>query len=58
MESLLDFLAMGGYGAFVLPAFAVAFMALAGVLGASLWQLRAREGQLKALRSGRSEPRA
>ena len=57
MEPFDEFLDMGGYGAFVLPAFAVAFAALAGVLGVSLWQLRVRESRLKTLQSGRPEPR-
>lgn len=60
MEAISTFLAMGGYAAFVWPAFAVAAVVLAGLLAASMRSLSARERTLGALRAqgrGRRTPR-
>ena len=55
MGALQNFLAMGGYAAFVWPAYALAAMVLAGLLATSLRQLRKAEAELAAL--GLSRPR-
>ncbi|MFQ5955131.1 MAG: heme exporter protein CcmD [Kiloniellales bacterium] len=52
MESISTFLQMGGYAAFVWPAFAVTAVVLAGLLVASLSTLSARERLLRALEAG------
>jgi heme exporter protein D len=57
MESFAQFLAMGGYAAFVWPAYAIAAVVMIGVLAQSLRALRAREAELAAL-GETSEPRA
>lgn len=60
MEAISTFLAMGGYAAFVWPAFAVAAVVLAGLLAASMRGLSARERTLGALQAqgrGRRIPR-
>jgi heme exporter protein D len=46
----LDYLAMGGYAAYVWPAFGVAAAVLGGLLAASLRTLRARRAALEAMR--------
>lgn len=52
-ESMSDFLAMGGYGAFVWGSYAVCF----GLLGALTWQSahvwRRRKQELEALQGSR-----
>ena len=54
-----DFLAMGGYAAYVWPAYAVAMAMLVGTLVATLAGLRRREATLKALEAARPpRPRA
>jgi heme exporter protein D len=53
-----SFLAMGGYAAFVWPAFALTLMVLGGLLLGSLRTLRAREAELRALEAGRPGRRA
>ncbi len=50
--SLSAFLEMGGYGAYVWPAFALTAAVLVGLLVASVRSLRAREKDLTRLRSG------
>lgn len=45
---------MGGYGAFVWPAFALTAVALIGLLLVSLHALRAREAELRRLRGDRT----
>ena len=52
MPSMSAFLAMGGYAAYVWPAFAVAFVVLVGLLVVTLRTLRANEAALKALEGG------
>ena len=49
MAEIGQFLAMGGYAAFVWPAFAVAAAVLAGLLVVSLRGLRRREAALALL---------
>lgn len=44
-----QFLAMGGYAAFVWPAYGVALLALGGLLVQSLRQYRARQSELERL---------
>jgi heme exporter protein D len=49
---------MGGYAAYVWPAYAVAALVLIGLLGASLRDLRRRQeilGRLEALRPARAK---
>lgn len=54
-EAVQEFLAMGGYAAFVWPAYALAATVLIGLLVVSLRQLRKAEAELAAL--GVSRPR-
>jgi heme exporter protein D len=55
IESIQEFLAMGGYAGFVWPAYALAAIVLVGLLAISLRQLRNAEAELAAL--GPSRPR-
>jgi heme exporter protein D len=48
-EAIRNFVAMGGYAAFVWPAYALAAIVLAGLLAVSLRQLRRAESELAAL---------
>ncbi len=45
-----DFFAMGGYAAFVWPAFGFAALVLIGLLAQSWWAARRRETELEQLR--------
>ncbi len=45
-----DFFAMGGYAAFVWPAFGFAALVLIGLLAQSWWAARRREAELEQLR--------
>ena len=49
MNALASYLEMGGYGAYVWPAYGAAAVVLIGLVVASLRTLRAREAALKAL---------
>ncbi len=49
MNALASYLEMGGYGAYVWPAYGTAAAVLIGLVVASLRTLRAREAALKAL---------
>ena len=49
MNALASYLEMGGYGAYVWPAYGAAAVVLIGLVAASLRTLRAREAALKAL---------
>jgi len=51
MEQVQTFLAMGGYGAFVWPAFALTAVVLIGMLVTTLRRLRALQGELDRLRA-------
>lgn len=52
MQSLSGFLEMGGYAAFVWPAYALTAIVLVALAVSSLLNLRARRSALDALRSG------
>ena len=49
MESLAEFLAMGGYAGFVWPAYLIMAAVLAGLLVASQRSLKSAEAALRAL---------
>jgi heme exporter protein D len=49
MSGLTEFVAMGGHGAFVWPAYAIAAIVLFGVLGASWTQLRRVRDRLRRM---------
>lgn len=51
MSALASYLEMGGYGAYVWPAYGAAAAVLIGLVVASLRTLRTREAALKALES-------
>lgn len=53
MDRLSDFLAMGGYGAYVWAAYLIAAVVMLALLIGSLRSLRAQESRLAALRQGR-----
>ncbi|MDH3230513.1 MAG: heme exporter protein CcmD [Alphaproteobacteria bacterium] len=53
-----EFLAMGGYAAFIWPAYGVTTVLLGGLLGLSLKSMREREMLVDSLRSHRSQRRA
>ncbi len=55
MDAITDFLSMGGYGAYVWPAFVVTAVVLAAMLVFSLREIRAREAELEALQRGQGE---
>ena len=57
-DSWGEFFAMGGYAAFIWPAYAVAAILLFGLLGLSLKSMREREALVESLRSHRSRRRA
>ena len=56
-DTVSSFFAMGGYAAFVWPAYALAAGVLVGLLLVSLRQLRRAETDLAAQRGGRPETR-
>lgn len=49
METLTDILAMGGYAAFVWPAYAVTGAAMLGMAFLSLRELRRAQARIRAL---------
>lgn len=53
MDRLSEFLAMGGYGGYVWPAYLIAAGVLAALLVASLRTVRKQESRLAALRQAR-----
>jgi heme exporter protein D len=53
MEAVTAYFAMGGYGAFVWPAYGIAALAMIGVLFASLRAVRTREAELEQLQKMR-----
>jgi len=55
---MTEFFAMGGYAAFIWPAYAVTAVLLCGLLGLSLKSMREREALVESLRSSRSRRRA
>lgn len=60
MDGLLQFLAMGGYAAYVWSAYGVALMVMAVLLVATLRSLKRRDGELGLLqgRAGRRRTQA
>lgn len=50
---MVEFFAMGGYAAYVWPAYAAAALVMIGILVATLKELRSREATLKALEGSR-----
>lgn len=48
-----DFFEMGGYGAFIWPAYAAAAVLLAGLLAVSWRTMRRREALVESLRANR-----
>ncbi len=55
MVQAVDYLAMGGYAAFVWPAFLIAAVVMGALLAMSLRGLRARRAELEALQGSRAE---
>jgi len=53
MDALSDILGMGGYGAYVWPAFILAAVVLGGLLVNSVMTLRRREREAQALEAQR-----
>ena len=56
MSGLDDFFHMGGYAAYVWPAYGVAAAVLGGLLAGSLSRLRRAERQLAALETSYDNP--
>jgi len=56
METLSQFLAMGGYAVFVWPAYALAAVVMIGLLAQTVHALRARERDLAELGETRGKP--
>lgn len=54
-DSIAAFFEMGGYARFVWPAFAIAFVVMAGFIVTSWYTLRARQASLEALQG--AQPR-
>ncbi len=54
MEQIAEYLSMGGYAAFVWPAFAVAAAVMGALALVSRRGLRARQAELEALQSARA----
>ena len=57
MGDIGAFLAMGGYAAFVWPAYGVAFVVLAGLAAHSAWRYRQSTVTLDRLQQGRGAKR-
>jgi heme exporter protein D len=53
MDGVTEFFRMGGYAAYVWPAFAVVAILMAGLLALSLRAARRSDGEVEALRSRR-----
>ena len=53
LRTIGEFLAMGGYAAYVWPALAVSALVMVALLVFSLRSLRARRAELDVLRAGR-----
>jgi len=52
-----EFITMGGYGAFIWPAYGVAAILMAGILILSWNDMRRREALVESLRAGRRKGR-
>ncbi len=48
MDAVMEFLRMGGYAAFVWPAYGLTVLVMGGMLGLTLKGLRARRRELQA----------
>jgi heme exporter protein D len=57
IDPVQEFLAMGGYAAYVWPAWGLTVLVLGGLLATSWRSLRARERELAALESERKGKR-
>jgi heme exporter protein D len=55
MERLMDFLSMGGYGAYIWPSYLIAAVVLLWLLIGSLRSVHGLEARLKSLRQARFE---
>ncbi len=55
MEAIQSFLNMGGYAAFVWPAYGVTALVLAGLIAMSIARMRTSERTLAELRGGDDE---
>jgi heme exporter protein D len=53
MARMMDFLAMGGYGEYIWPAYLIAAVVLLALLVGSLRSVRGTEARLAALRQAR-----
>jgi len=53
MDRIATFLAMGGYAAYVWPAFLIAALVMTGLVAATLRTLHRREAALAELEKGR-----
>lgn len=53
MEGLFEYLSMGGYAAWVWPAYGLASVALVGILVITLHTLKSRQQEFDALKSRR-----
>ena len=56
MESLIEYLDMGGYAMWVWPSYGLAALALIGTLAATLRTLKHRQRELDDLKSLRKNP--
>jgi heme exporter protein D len=56
-DGVTEFLAMGGYGVYVWPAYAVAAVVMVGLVVASVRQLRRTKAQLAELRPDMADRR-
>jgi heme exporter protein D len=54
MQRMLDYLAMGGYAAFVWPAYVLAAVILGGLFWQSRQAYRRRQRELERLQQGRT----
>jgi heme exporter protein D len=54
MQRMLDYLAMGGYAAFVWPAYVLAAVVLGGLFWQSRQGYRRRQRELERLQQGRT----
>ena len=55
MDAISTFFAMGGYGAFIWPAYALVSVVLIGLLMVSLRTLRSGEADLEALKENEGD---
>ena len=58
MDAILNVLNMGGYAAWVWPAYGLAAVAIVGILIATRRTLKAREREFEALKSARRGERS